>query len=122
MKQVQNQKGATAISMMMLVGIIGFVAYFGFMLYGPFYDDLSVETVVNNLASDEKAKGLSTKKVNRLIQKRLAVNQVRMDPKYIVLEKTKEGVAVTIEYETRVNFISNIDLVARFSHSTVIPK
>jgi len=122
MKQVQNQKGATAISLMMLVGIIGFVAYFGFMLYAPFYDDLSVETVVNNLASDEKAKGLSTKKVSRLIQKRLAVNMVRMDPKYIVLEKTKEGVAVTIDYETRVNFISNIDLVAKFSHSTVIPK
>ena len=122
MKQVRNQKGMTLASMAMLGMLIGFVAYFGFMLYGPVYDDLSVKTVVENLASDSKAKGASAKVVRGLIQKRLSVNRVDLDKKDIVIEKTKEGMSVVINYEKRVEFISNVDLVASFSHSTTIPK
>ena len=122
MKQVRNQKGMTLASMAMLGMLIGFIAYFGFMLYGPIYDDLSVKTVVENLASDNKAKGASAKIVRGLIQKRLSVNRVSLDKKDIVIEKTKEGLSVVIDYEKRVEFVGNVDLVAKFSHSTVIPK
>ena len=122
MKQVRNQKGMTLASMAMLGMLIGFIAYFGFMLYEPIYDDLSVKTVVENLASDNKAKGASAKIVRGLIQKRLSVNRVSLDKKDIVIEKTKEGLSVVIDYEKRVEFVGNVDLVAKFSHSTVIPK
>ncbi len=122
MKQVRNQKGMTLASMAMLGVLIGFVAYFGFMLYGPVYDDLSVKTVVENLASDNKAKGASVKVVRRLIQTRLSVNRVDLDKNEIVIEKTKEGLSVAIDYERRVDFVGNVDLVAKFSHSTIIPK
>jgi hypothetical protein len=122
MKQVRNQKGMTLASMAMLGMLIGFVAYFGFMLYGPVYDDLSVKTVVENLATDSKAKGASAKAVRNLIQKRLSVNRVDVDKKDIVIEKTKEGLSVAIDYEKRVDFVGNVDLIASFSHSIMIPK
>lgn len=122
MKQVRNQKGMTLFSMAMLGGLIGFVAYFGFMLYEPIYDDLSVKTVVENLAGDPKVRGESGKRVRDLIRKRLDINRVTVDKKDIVIETTKEGIVVTIDYEKRVDFVGNVDLIASFSHSTVIPK
>ena len=122
MKQVRNQKGMTLASMAMLGVLIGFAAYFGFMLYGPVYDDLSVKTVVENLATDGKTKGASAKTVRSLIQKRLSINRVDLDKEEIVIEKTKEGLSVAIDYERRVDFVGNVDLIASFSHSTIIPK
>jgi len=122
MKQVRNQNGMTMTSMAMLATMIGFVAFFGFSLYEPFYSDMSVETIIENLPSDSKAKGASPKIVKGLIQKRLSVNRVDINKNDIVIAKTKEGVSVDINYEARVEFIANISLVASFSHSTVIPK
>ncbi|OUS25223.1 hypothetical protein A9Q99_21735 [Gammaproteobacteria bacterium 45_16_T64] len=122
MKHVRNQKGMTLLSMAMLGTLVGFVGFFGFSLYGPLYDDQSVKTIVENVAADPKARGQSTKVVRKLILKRLNVNRVDLDKKYIILEKTKDGMNLAIDYEVRVDFISNISLVASFSHHAVIPK
>ncbi|MBV1921487.1 MAG: DUF4845 domain-containing protein, partial [Pseudomonadales bacterium] len=81
-----------------------------------------VKTVVENLATDNKAKGSTAKVVRGMIQKRLSVNRVDLDKEDIVIEKTKEGLSVVIDYERRVGFVGNVDLVAKFSHSTIIPK
>jgi hypothetical protein len=111
-----KQQGAGAISLlaMLILAIMGLVLI---MKVVPFYsDNISVETVFENLAEESAEGGMTRNRVEAMIAKRFGINGI--DELFEFVEVTGQGSNIAIEmvYERRTSFFSNIELVATFEH------
>jgi hypothetical protein len=113
---MHKQRGAGAISMlaMVVLAIMGVVLIMKVM---PFYsDNMSIETVFENLKEEGSQEGMTRNKIETMIEKRFGINGIDDLVQYV--EVSGQGSAIVIEmvYERRANFFSNIELVASFEH------
>ncbi|MDX1754480.1 MAG: DUF4845 domain-containing protein [Marinobacter sp.] len=113
----RNQRGASTITMLVMV------LFFGALLtlivkVGPFYlDDLTVQEAVESLNDVEDLSRMGPAQVMSLINKRLTVNNVRsLDTDSFKVEKDGELVIIKLNYEKRTNLFRNLDAVVSFNH------
>ncbi len=118
MKLRQNQKGASALMMLCYVLAAMFVLMVGFKL-GPVYmDNMTVNSVLSSLDERSDIRQASAKEVRDRIRKGFQVNAIRDLPSDVI-KVYQEGafLVADINYERRVDFISNIDVVLTFENS-----
>ncbi|USE39067.1 DUF4845 domain-containing protein [Endozoicomonas sp. SCSIO W0465] len=84
----------------------------------PFYiDDHSVKQVVSSLSDRPESATASATQVRALINKGLQLNLVKLDRNEINVIRENGVVAVDIDYERRIHFFYNVDLVLTFEHN-----
>jgi hypothetical protein len=114
----KQQLGATFITWLMLVGILGFLAVAGLKLIPVYMQYGTIVSVMEDVAKEQTPGKKSATTIWKSIDKRLHINNVR----YIKKEnfKYERGNLVdtmTIKYEVRTPLFGNLDAVAKFEKS-----
>lgn len=112
----RRQKGATALGWLVALFIGGLFLSLALKV-GPLYlDNLAVGKVVSSLADRPGASTASITQVRSWIDKGLQTNLVKLDRNEVKLSRENGQVRVDIDYERRINYLYNIDLVLTFNH------
>ncbi len=117
---LKSQRGMTAISVLMIVVLVGFVLMIAAKLVPTYFAHFKVEAALENLTADNIAKDISDKEIKSLILKKLSVDNVDfVTEKNIVITKTSAGRTVALNYEARVPMFANVDAVVKFDNNSV---
>ena len=113
---VNRQQGMSSLGLLAVIAIAAFVLLCGFKL-GPLYiDDSFVKGSLNKMAK-ENLVGMSNSQIRSKIGKHFTVDSVRdISLNDIKIERKKNRVILALDYEKRVEFLGNVEVVASFSH------
>ena len=112
-----KQRGMSSLGLLIVLLAAGFVIWTGFKI-GPIYIDHSfVKSSLNKMADEELVR-MSNSEIRSKISKHFTVDNVRdISPRDIKIERKRNRVILTLDYEKRIEYFGNLDVVARFNHT-----
>jgi hypothetical protein len=119
-----SQRGMSTYTMIVFVLMLGFSGLFAFKVGMATMDNWTVIEVLESLTKDNSVRDMSPKQIRDFIERKFEVNRIEhINVKDdILIKSVKGGREVTADYEARMPFFSNIDLVVKFdSNSVIIP-
>jgi hypothetical protein len=113
----RKQQGISMLGGLVLLAVVGFFLTAIFKV-GPLYLDNSfVKAAVASLQKED-VHGMTDKDIRRKLGAQFDMNNVRdIDRKLIKVTREKTRTLVTLDYEKRVNFMGNVDIVVMFNNS-----
>lgn len=112
----KHQTGMTMISWILLIGLIGFVGIFAFKLIPIYLDYYSLNKAMTNVAKNIQP-GESPQQIFISISGMFDVNSVTAisdKDVSIKIDPDTKAVVLGINYDSRTNFLANIDLMVHF--------
>ncbi len=117
MKLKQHQKGATLYSVAFYLLLLGFVVFVGLKLFPVYMESFAVKSSVEGLNADPDAQFNGAREVQGTLIKRFSFNNIEsVTGEDIVVVRKDQTYIVDVDYEVRIPFISNIDLVISFKN------
>jgi hypothetical protein len=114
----KKQIGATFITWLMLVGILGFLAVAGLKLIPVYMQYGTIVSVMEDVAKEQSPGKKSPTTIWKSIDKRLHINNVRYIKKEnFKYERGNLADTMMIKYEVRKPLFGNLDAVAKFEKS-----
>jgi hypothetical protein len=113
---MNRQTGASSIVMIIMVvlAVSGLIMVLKLL---PLYSqDWAVETVLENLKEEAKAKEFTSEQIESKLRKRFDINDISELAEFAIVEGASSQITIDMEYERRVGLFSNIELVATFKH------
>ena len=112
----KNEKGATFISLVIVLSIIGVITLSVLTVFPVYMENLSVKKSVEAIENDPQLKSMSAGKMRSLFEKKLDMNQVTsVRAKDAKIGRGITDISFKVEYEVRKEYIGNIDIVMSFS-------
>lgn len=110
------QSGLSSISLLLVLVGGAFVLMAAFKV-GPLYiDNYFVKSSVDAL-QDEDVRQMSNRAIVTALDRYFLINGVRdIDSSIIKIERNETSTVVKVDYEKRINFIGNLDVVVRFEN------
>ncbi len=116
MKQ-HKQQGLSALGILVLLAVVGFFLTIATRI-GPLYLDNSFVNAALQSLADEPIHKMSDGKIRRKLQAAFTVNAVRdVYANDTVIERKKTATTVSLDYERRVHFLANVDIVVVFKNT-----
>jgi len=112
-----KQRGLSALGILVLLAVVGFFLTIATRI-GPLYLDNSfVDAALQSLA-DEPIHKMSDSQIRRKLQAAFTINAVRdVYAKDTVIERKKTATTVKLDYERRIHFLANVDVVVVFENA-----
>ncbi|MDX1694832.1 MAG: DUF4845 domain-containing protein [Ketobacteraceae bacterium] len=118
MKNPAKQAGMTTTGMVIIGGMVAFLAISVIKLYPSYYDDFAVATALKNMEDEErKAATMTPKEIRESLNRRLQVSNVRLEKDQVEILKEDGVIKLNVNYEVRTHMYGNIDAITSFSHS-----
>ena len=112
----KNEKGATFISLVIVLSIIGVITLSVLTVFPVYMENLAVKKSVEAIENDPQLKSMSPGKMRSLFEKKLDMNQVTsVRAKDAKIGRGITDISFKVEYEVRKEYIGNIDVVMSFS-------
>jgi hypothetical protein len=114
----KRQRGLSFVSLIAIVGLLGFSAVIGLKLFPIYMDSWKIDTIMNAVISQPGINEQSRKEIYDAMIKRLdidavdAVNYRNTDP--MTITKRKNSVTISIFYRVETPLIGNLSLIAEF--------
>lgn len=114
----KRQRGLSFLSLMAIVGILGFSAVIGLKLFPIYMDSWKIDGIMKAVISQPGINEQSRKEIFDAMMKRLdidavdAVNYRNSDA--MTITKRKNNVTISIFYRVETPLIGNLSLVAEF--------
>ncbi|MCP1726676.1 hypothetical protein J2T60_000641 [Natronospira proteinivora] len=113
MRLRKRQQGLTALGWVLAFMVGGLIAMAGVRLVPVYIQSFSLNSIMQSVASDVDYQ--DTRAVNRALRRQMQVNDVRaVDVDDFQIEEIDGRRYLTLEYEHRVPYLANIDLVVSF--------
>lgn len=115
------QRGMSTYTMITMFALAGFAGLFAFKVGMPILDNWTVQEILESLDNDPEIKAQSSVEIRKTLTKKFEVNRiehisVKDDVKFV----SEGGVrTIVVDYEARVPFFANIDLVVKFETNRV---
>ena len=111
-----RQTGMSMLTMLCVLVVIGFVATCGIKIFPAYMDYWTIKSTLEAVQSEAKqAGGMSKSEVRAVIDKRFSVNRIQaVSSKDFIFEAAKDGMSMNANYEKRIPFMGNIDVVLKF--------
>lgn len=122
MNMKNSQRGFTFWTLSFVLLVIGFVVFNVLKLMPVYTDEFAVETAVTSLESDRAESYTGAMSVKQALLKRLYmsnVTNVKSDDISVVREY--QTYKVDVDYEVRLPYIKNINLLITFKHHAEVP-
>ena len=114
------QRGISIVGILMLAGLVGFIALMGLKI-GPLYMEWGkVSSTLDGLVPELATKRATKRQISDMLKRRFDVNDVeRVNLKeHLTIKRVKGGkMKITIAYEARAPLFSNLSVVAAFEKS-----
>ena len=112
-----KQQGLSALGILVLLAVVGFFLTIATRI-GPLYLDNSFVNAALQSLADEPIHKMSDGKIRRKLQAAFTVNAVRdVYANDTVIERKKTATTVSLDYERRVHFLANVDIVVVFKNT-----
>lgn len=125
MNRFTRQRGASFTQILLVLIVGGIFFSVGFKLFTPYADHATISSIIEDISLDQDTLKKPIKDINRDIQRRFTINQVRLprspdgeDPALRITEKERV-LTFTLDYETRVPMFYNVDAVVVFKEEFV---
>jgi len=117
MSTVRNrQKGASLLSIMIILIVGGIFFSVGFKLYPAYFDYQLVDSVLTDITQDQEELSKSTRQIRSDLAKKFRINQVNLPEKDSLVIRQEKGVLYfDLDYEVRVPMFYNVDAVVSFN-------
>lgn len=118
-KSIKHQRGLGMLQWALVIAIAGFFLLFAFKVVPLYAENRYVESALRSLEnSGEKLEQMTDAEINKKLNNFYMINNVRSEgpTKNIKVVRESEKALVTVDYETRVPFFWNIDLVLSFQN------
>ena len=114
--ELKQQRGITVPGMIFLVLVFAFVLTAGFKI-GPLYiDNQFIRESIESL-ENENYREMSDRQIQIYIERTFDINNIRdINPRDLKISREKHRLFVSLDYEKRVNFMGNLDVVVRFEN------
>lgn len=111
-----KQGGASALVMVIFLGLAAVVLTIAFKLYPVFYEHWQIESVAKSFQEESGLDELTIKEIEKRFKTRLSTNNVReFNFEEGVLITMEDGLlTIDVDYEQRVNMYRNIDALVTF--------
>ena len=117
MKLKQSQYGVTMVSLAFNLGLLAFVVFTALKLFPVYMEAFTVESSVESLETDKSREYNSPMQVRSGIIKRFAINNVSLvEVDDVVVVREDQLYIVDVDYDVRIPYIGNIDLVIKFEN------
>ena len=106
-----------------IVVLAAFVVFLGYQWGGVYFQQWRIEAVFEALAEDSDAQRKDKLSLQRLIERRLQLNDVASDvvkQLQVARSKTERGYSVRLEYSIRKPFIGPLDGVIDFENTVTV--
>lgn len=115
---LQQQRGLTMISWVLVLAILAFCGMFGFAVVPMYAENMYVVKALKSLAEPGASlNDMSDAEIKKRLQNFYMINNVRSDgPQNIVVDRKSKTLLITIDYENRTNLFYNIDVVTSFQN------
>ncbi len=113
----RRQRGSGIAGWFFNLLIIGLLFTFTAKLVPHYLDDWVVQGVVDSLSERVGSDTATVAEVREWVEQGLSNSKIRLDNDAIVVGRDSGLVAVAINYERRINFFHNVDLVLTFGHN-----
>ncbi|HVC37527.1 MAG TPA: DUF4845 domain-containing protein [Gammaproteobacteria bacterium] len=117
MNSNHHQSGLTLISWIILISLFMFVIWFGIRLFPIYMEYYSINSTMNTVASHIEV-GETPQQIRLSIDNLFTINEVDdVTPKdnvTIVPSQDGTGLILTLDYDSRTNFVGNVDLLVHF--------
>ena len=111
-----KQAGASFVSILAFLVLLGFSLNFIVRIFGMHWDDYMLVTILDDLP-EIIDRDTSVKDVRKLLNKRLGTNYMGMIPtNELVITKRKGEIKLIWQYERREHVMSNVDIALTFNH------
>jgi len=112
----RHQSGLSSLGLLITLFVAAFFLLVVFRV-GPLYlDNYFVAAAVKNLGN-EPLQSLSNDEIRRKLQSYFTVNNISsVSTRAVGIERGREGVVIKVDYERRVHFLGNTDVVVTFSN------
>ncbi len=120
----KRELGASFVSIMMVMIVIGIFLAVGFKLFTPYKDHATFKSIVENVIFDQELVKKESRAIRRTIYDRAIINQVRAElsrEDFFKIENIDGKIHFDLVYEERVPMFYNVDAVVKFNeHYEVI--
>tara|TARA_R110001592_G_scaffold116059_1_gene316978 strand:- start:117963 stop:118337 length:375 start_codon:yes stop_codon:yes gene_type:complete len=116
MKQ-KKQQGISLLGGLVLLAVVGFFLTAAFKVAPLYLDNSFIRAAIASL-EQEDVHGMTDGDIRRKLGSQFDINNIRdVDTKEIKVVRQKTHTVVSLDYEKRVNFMGNVDVVVRFENS-----
>jgi len=119
-----KQKGLTAITWIILLGLIGIQLVLALRIFPVYLNYNTVQSIMDELETNPEVRGETPKEIRSLIYRRLQVNNItalQNTRNAFKFKKLSDGLQVSVHYEEKGPIYGNLEFVATFDHQVVIP-
>ncbi|MBR9805040.1 DUF4845 domain-containing protein [bacterium] len=111
-----RQTGMSMLMMLSLLLVVGFAATCFIKLVPAYMDYFTLRSTLESVQTEAKQTGgMSKSEVKAVIDKRFSVNRIdTITSKDIKFVPAKDGMSMNANYEKRIPFMGNIDVVLKF--------
>ena len=123
MGRLSRQRGLTGYELLLFLLLGGMVVVFAFKTVPLYYDHYILDDVITKFLVEENYSQMGNNEIRNKISQRLSINNVRSwDRKTLKITRDREEKRIfELDYEARVNLVSNIDVICSFKKVYEIP-
>ena len=110
------QRGMSSLSLLVVLSAAGFFLLVLFRV-GPLYlDNYSVAAALESMGAEDVHQ-LSDDEGRRKLRNYFTINNIRdINVRDVAIERSAEGTVIKVDYEKRVDFLGNADVVVTFTN------
>ena len=122
-RQRKRQQGLSTVGWIAVVGFFGLIILTFFKVFPMYYENFKIKSVLEAVQADTELDVKSKRAIWESLQKRMFINEIRSIKRENVEMTRKDGkTTITINYETRDDYIANLFIGGKFSESVVIDR
>jgi len=116
MKDLQRQRGVTAIGMIVIVALVVFFSLITIRLFPIYVEHFKVKSHLENLATEAATNKLTDGQIRSTLKKRFDIDDVEnvRDENIFIEHPDRDTTIIAIEYEVRTPAFGNVDMVVSF--------
>ncbi|MEE4186324.1 MAG: DUF4845 domain-containing protein [Gammaproteobacteria bacterium] len=118
----REQRGITTIGLLILLAFLGLAGFAVIQLVPVYLENMKIQQVLNQAKDKLDGQKATVTDIRKALGNSVNIEDLReVDVKKdIVIERSKDGYTVSIDYQREKTFIANVYLVAKFDHSVEI--
>jgi hypothetical protein len=121
MKNYNNQRGVTMVTIAAGLALLAFFVLIAVTLVPVYLENFSVGSHVSRLGKDMRASEMTKDEIKKTLLKRLDIDDVKnVAREDIIVTDIPGGYQVEVDYEVRKSFLGNVDVVVYFTETTEV--
>ncbi len=112
-----RQRGVSLFAFTLILVLVGSLLFFAYKIVPVYINYLTIVKIVEDIQEEEGVQEKHPREIRMILGKRFKANNLwnfEVQDTVKVIRDPKHGIMLSVNYETRVPLIYNLDIVARF--------